>query len=119
MCFNGKFSVILTRNEDFSQANEDVCRRLHGDVNMVGQRAGAVHASRAVARRSVTGSSAVDDVLHDRGVHQTERSQEETNGDTRDGLELDLHLAQDGVDDTVQNGNEHDDRDSCDIVSDA
>lgn len=50
-------------------------------------------------------------MLDDRSIHQAERGQEETNSDAGNGLELDLHLAKNGVDHLIQDGNEDNDRD--------
>lgn len=83
---------------------------------MVRQAAVSVHARGAGSRAAVTGSSGVDDVLNDSSIHQTQRCQEEANGDASNGLEFDFQLAQNGVNDLVQDGDEDDDRDGIKVL---
>jgi hypothetical protein len=99
----------LTRDENLGQTDEDVSRRLHGNVDVV-LSAGAL-AGAAVAR-----SCAVDDVLDNGGVGKADGSEEETDGDTGNRLEFNLELAEDGVDNHVQDRDEDDDRDGVKVL---
>lgn len=101
----------LTRDENLGQTNEDVGGRLDGDVDVVGQRAGTVHSRRAASGVAVAGAGTVDNVLDDSGVGEADCSEEESDGDAGNGLELDLHLAKNGVDHLIQDGNEDNNRD--------
>jgi hypothetical protein len=104
------------RNEDLSQTDEHVSRSLNGDVHVVGERAVSIHASRALSRAAITGPGLVDDVLDDSGVHEAEGAEHESNGDTSDRLELDLELAEDGVNHHVENRDENNDRDGVKVL---
>lgn len=106
----------LTRDENLGQTDEDVRGRLDGDVDVVGQRAGAVHSRRAASGVAVAGAGTVDNVLDDSGVGEADCSEEESDGDAGNGLELDLHFTQDRVDDHVQDGDEDDDRDGVEVL---
>lgn len=70
----------------------------------------------ALARLAVAGSRAVDDVLNNGGVCEADGSEEETNGDAGNRLELDLELAEDGVDNHVQNRDEDNNRDGVEVL---
>lgn len=85
-------------------------------MHVVGERSVSIHTSRTLSRAAVTGSSLVDDVLDDGGVHEAEGAEHESNGDTSNGLELDLKLAEDGVNDHVENRDEDNDRDGVKVL---
>ena len=70
----------------------------------------------ALARLAVAGSRAVDDVLNNGGVCEADGSEEETNGDAGNRLELDLELAEDGVNHHVEDRDEHNDRDGVKVL---
>lgn len=83
---------------------------------VVRERAVSIHASGALSRAAVTGASGIDDVLHDGGVHKAEATKHESDGNASNGLELDLELAKDRVDNHVENGNEDDDRNRIKVL---
>lgn len=83
---------------------------------MVRQTAVSVHARSAGSRAAVTGSSGVDDVLNDSSIHQTQRCQEETNSDASNRLQFDLQLAENRVNDLVQDRDEDNDGDRIKVL---
>jgi len=103
-------------DEDFCQADEDVCGRLHGDVYIVGQGGVPIHSGRACAWCVVAGSGGVDEVLHDGGIGHTYGGKAEADCDTHDGAQLDTSAAKNGVDDAVEEGGKDQDGDRVEVL---
>jgi hypothetical protein len=103
-------------NEDLGQADEDVCGRLHGNVQIVWEGTIPVHAGRACAWRVVARSGRVDEVLHDGGVSHAYRGEAEANCDAHDGAQLDASLAENRVNDAVEEGCEDQDGDRVEVL---
>lgn len=105
-----------TRDEDLSQTNKDVGWRLDRNMNVIWQRSLAVHASGTATGLAVAWSSGINDMLYDGSVSKAQPSEEEADGYTRDGLEFDVHLAQERVDQLIQDWNEDDDGDGIEVL---
>ena len=103
-------------NEDFGQTDEDVCRRLHGDVHHIGQGGLPVHASRTGAWCVITRSGGVDEVLHNGSVGHAHGGEAKADGDTHDRAQLNTSAAEDRVDNTVQEGREDQDGDRVEVL---
>lgn len=101
--------------EDLRHTDEHVRRGLDGDVDVV---AGglAVDDGEVAAGRFVTGAGHVDEVLHDGGVHHGQRGDDEPERDTGDGTEADVEAAQQGVHESLEQGNEDDDGDGVEVL---
>jgi len=104
-------------DEDLSQTDENVGRRLHGDMDVVWKSAtGGANACCAFSGTTVARAGAVDEVLNNGGVCKADGSEEETDRDASNRLELDLKLAEDGVDNDVQNRNEDDNGNGVEVL---
>lgn len=104
------------RDKDLGNTNEDVGRCLDGDMYVVGQLVAAILASSTLAGCAVTRSSVVDQVLDDSSVSETEGSEPETNGDSRNRSELDAEVTQNGVYDLLNDGSEDQNRDGIKVL---
>jgi hypothetical protein len=93
-------------DENLSQADEDVCGCLDGDVDVVRQLGLAVHAGRACSRGVVTRACGVDKVLDNGGVGHANGREAESDADTHDRAKLDSSTAKDWVEDSVQKWSE-------------
>ena len=103
------------RDENLGKTNEDVRRRLDGNVNVVALH-DAVNSAGVAARAVVARAAVVDELLHNGRVRQAQRGEPETNGDAENRAQLVTALAQHGVHDSLQNGREDENRDGVKVL---
>lgn len=105
--------------ENLGNTNEDIGRGLDGNVdvvrdNLAVDEGGFAHVT--VAGVFVARASAVDEFLDNGGVGEAERGEEEANANTGNGAELNASLAQDRVDDAVENRGEDENGDGVKVL---
>ena len=103
------------RGENLGHTDEDVGGGLDGNVHVV-TLGGTVDLGGSAERAAVTGTSGVDQVLHDGGVHHGQGGDDETQSDTGDGAEGNLQAAHQRVDDGLEQGDEHDNGDGIEVL---
>lgn len=103
-------------NEDLGKADEDVGRRLDGNVHVVGERLAVGGGGVAVEGVFVARAGVVDQVLDNGGIAQAERDPDEAQRDSRNGADVDASLAQRGVDEHVEQGGEDENRDGIEVL---
>lgn len=103
-------------NEDFGKTNKDVSGRLNSNVDVVGHGLAVNGASRAVEGVIVARSRVVDEMLDDGGITQAERGEDETQGDSGNGANVDASLAERGVDQKVKDGGEDENGDGVKVL---
>lgn len=103
-------------DENLRKTDEEVGGDLYGNVNVVGQRGVAVLASGALPGGIEARAGSVDDVLNDGGIGEAQGGKGEADGDAHDGLELDAHPAEHGIDELVEDGGEDEDGDGVKVL---
>lgn len=104
-------------DEDLGDADEEVCRGLDGDVDIVWQlRAVGCNASFAVERRIKAWSGLIDEALYASGVGKREGCENEADGNAHHWLQLISAAAHEWVDKAVKNWDEDQDGDWIEVL---
>lgn len=103
-------------DEDLGKTNKDVGRCLNSNVHVVGQGLAVNGAGSAVEGALVARASIVDEALDDGGIAQAERDEDETQGDTGNGANVDAGLAEGGVDEHVKERGEDENGDGIEVL---
>lgn len=100
------------RGEDLRYSDEEVRRNLPSDCYVIVLLAG----STSIVSKGVIWSRRIDEMLDERCPCHSERSTEETTGDSHDGFESDVESSQRRIDQLIEDRNEDDQYDRINVL---